>query len=131
MLSDPIADFLIQIKNGYMARKKSLSISYSLMKEKIAHVLVREGYLANVTVEKMTDAKRILHVTLAYEKNIPKLRDVVRISKPGRRVYVGKVRIPVVLGGMGKVILSTPKGIMTDTEAKKTGVGGEILCKVW
>lgn len=130
MITDPLGDMLIRIKNGYLARKPEVEIPYSKLKGELAKVLEKEGYLKNTKI--LGDkVKKTLHVTLVYDKNTPKLTDVQRISKPGVRMYTDKDSIPRVFGGMGVVILTTPQGLMTGKEAKKKGLGGEIICKVW
>lgn len=130
MITDPLGDMLIRIKNGYLAGKKDVTIPYSNLKMHLAEVLKKEGYLDSVKAQEKEDRKTI-HVTLVYENQQPKLTNVVRISKPGVRMYTKKSMIPVVLGGLGTVILSTPAGLMSGKDARKKGLGGEIICKVW
>ncbi len=130
MVNDPIGDMLAQIKNAAMARKTELEVPFSKVKLEVAKTLVTEGYLH--TAEKMgTDPKSHLHMKLGYTGELPTLTDLKRKSKPGLRVYVNRGSIPTVVGGMGVAILSTPKGIMTGRQAKKLGIGGELLCEVW
>jgi len=132
MMTDPIADFLIQIKNGYMAQKESVSIPYSGIKEHIGRLLVKEQYLTDMNVVSRADSPvKDIVLTLRYVEGQPGVNEVVRVSKPGRRTYVDTRSIPNVLNGMGLVILSTSEGIMTGQEARKKGIGGEILCKIW
>lgn len=132
MMTDPIADFLIQIKNGYMAQKESVSLPHSGIKEQIAHLLTKEGYLTDVKiVSKADSALKDLVVQLRYVDRQPRIQEVIRVSKPGRRTYVVAQNIPNVLNGLGLVILSTSQGIMTGKEARNKGVGGEVLCKIW
>lgn len=131
MMTDPISDFLIQIKNGYLARKVNLVIPYSKMKGELAKLLVKEGYLGKVEIQKQGKVKKGIQVSLVYKGKDPRLTDVVRVSKIARRVYVSKERIPQVLGGLGVTIVSTPFGLMTEKEARKKGSGGEIICKIW
>ncbi|TSC54384.1 MAG: small subunit ribosomal protein S8 [Microgenomates group bacterium LiPW_16] len=132
MLSDPIADFLARIKNGYLARKKEMTVPYSKLKENLAKILVEEGYLKEGKRQKAKGkSEDELILTLKYEGKKPALTDVQRVSKPGLRIYVGKRKIPKVLGGLGIVIVSTSKGLMTDEQARKKGLGGELVCKVW
>lgn len=130
-MSDPIADFIIQIKNGYLARKKQVSIPSSRMKEALATVLSRHGYVGDVNVENKKASHKTIVMSLVYEGKKGKLTDIVRVSKPGRRVYVTHDKIRKVLEGFGCKILSTPAGLMTDKEARKKGVGGEVICKLW
>lgn len=130
MLTDPIADFLTQIKNGYMAHKEKIVVSYSNQREKLAKLLEKEGYVENV--EKFVEKnKQKLAIKLIYKGKTPKLTNLVRMSKPGRRLYVKKDKIPNVLSGLGIVIISTPLGFSTGGEARKKGVGGELICKLW
>jgi len=129
MVSDSIADLLIRIKNGYLARKKSVLVPYFKLGEKLLKILTKEGFIGEFKIES-SSGKNLL-INLKYDKKIPLLTDVTRVSKPGLRIYVSKGRIPRVLGGIGIVIISTPKGLMTGREAKKQGLGGELLCKVW
>ncbi len=124
-MTDPIADFLIQVKNAYMAQKESVSLPHSGIKEHLARLLAKEGYLADVKIVAQADSPlKNLVVRLVYVDREPRIQEVVRVSKPGRRTYVGANEIPTVLNGMGLVILSTSQGIMTGKEAKNKGVGG-------
>jgi len=129
MINDPIADFLIRIKNGYLAKKTEVSVPYSKIKENLGKILVEEGYLEKLKIK--NEKLKIIELTLKYEGKRPALTDVQRVSKPGLRIYVDKTKIPKVLGGLGITIISTPKGLMTDKEARKKGLGGEVICKVW
>lgn len=131
MLTDPISDFLTQIKNGYMARKGSVVVSYSKAKEGIARLLSKEGYLGKVEVKTLGKVKKELLVNLLYKGKEPKLTDVVRVSKISRRTYAKKNKIPKVLGGLGITIITTSSGLMTGAEARKKRLGGEIICKIW
>lgn len=130
MMTDPIADFLIRIKNGYMAHRKSVDVSHSKINLEIAKVLNKKGFIESIKTEK-DGTKSFLTLQLVYQGDKPKLTDLARISKPGRRVYAKKGSIPRVLGGLGFIILSTPFGVLTDADARKKGVGGELLCKLW
>lgn len=130
-MTDPIADLLTRIRNGQMARHKSVDVPLSRMKVAITKILKDEGYIDNFKVVE-DERQGILRVNLKYgsagEKAITGLE---RVSRPGRRVYCGKDGIPRVLGGMGITILSTPKGVLTGSACRRLGVGGEILCNVW
>lgn len=130
MVNDPIADMLIQIKNAAMVGKRNVTFPFSRIKLALATILVKEGYLEKASVSG-EDPKKMLELELKYANRSPVLNDVRRRSKPGLRVYVNKTAIPRVLGGMGVAILSTPQGVMTGTEAKKRGIGGELLCEIW
>lgn len=130
-LSDPISDMLNRIRNASDAGLKTTDIGHSRMKSEIAAILKKEGYIREVSVEGEGTMK-VLRVALKYDgSRKPTIRGLRRISKPGLRRYVGFDKIPLVLGGMGISILSTPAGLMTDTEARKNRVGGELLCQVW
>ncbi|WP_420641951.1 30S ribosomal protein S8 [Candidatus Leptofilum sp.] len=133
-MSDPIADMLTRIRNAQMREHKTVSMPHSNVKAAIAEVLQKEGYIQafKVLPEK---PQAVLQVTLKYVGGRRDRRSVItgleRISRPGRRVYVGKGDIPWVLSGMGVSIVTTSKGIMTGQQARRLGVGGEVLCKVW
>lgn len=130
MVNDPIGDMLIQIKNAALAGKSTIELPYSKLKMALGALLKDEGYIASV--EKTgTDPKAQLRVGIRYVNGVSVITDVKRVSKPGLRWYVNKRMIPQVVGGMGIAILSTPQGIMTGTAAKKKGIGGELLCKIW
>ncbi|GFN36917.1 30S ribosomal protein S8 [Tepidimicrobium xylanilyticum] len=131
MMTDPIADMLTRIRNGNNAKHDTVDIPASNIKKEIAQILLDEGYIKGFDV--IDDGKQgIIRIELKYGKHNEKvLSGIKRISKPGLRVYVKSDEIPRVLGGLGIAILSTSKGIMTDKEARKEGVGGEVLCYVW
>jgi small subunit ribosomal protein S8 len=127
-MTDPIADMLTRIRNANMSFKSDVSIPLSKVKVAIAKILEKEGYVSNIDLSK--DNEIILG--LKYdEKRQRTISGIKRISKPGLRVYVSSTTIPRVLGGMGIGIISTNKGLLTDGEARKQGVGGEIICEVW
>jgi small subunit ribosomal protein S8 len=130
MVTDPIADMLIRIKNASMAGRATISVSHSKMKEAVANILVKEGYIAEVSVSQ-EGLKKSLHIKLKYEDKKSVITQIVRKSKPGRRQYIPKTSIPRVLGGMGIAIVSTSSGIMTGKDAQKKGIGGELLCEIW
>lgn len=130
MVNDPIGDLIIQIKNACLARRHTVELPYSRLKMAVATILQKEGYI-DAFEKAGTDPKATLKITIRYQGGTPVLTDVRRRSKPGLRVYIGRHDIPLVVGGMGIAILSTPQGIMTGKEAKKYGIGGEFLCEVW
>ncbi len=130
MYSDPIADMLTRIRNGYMAKKEFVIVPHSKMKAAIANVLVEEGYLKAVTVKEENN-KKDLEIALQYINGKPAITRVVRISKAGRQVYKNKKSLPYVLSGLGKSIISTSQGIMTANQARKKSLGGEVVCNVW
>ena len=130
-MTDPIADMLTRIRNALTAKHDSVEIPASNMKKEIANILLSEGFVQDVKFEEEGVQGKIV-VTLKYgpkkEKVISGLK---RVSRPGLRVYAGASELPKVLGGMGIAVLSTSKGIMTDKQARKANVGGEVLCYVW
>ncbi len=131
MLFDTVADMLVIIKNGYMASKKEVKVPYSGFKHEIAKVLVKEGFLKEIKEEAKDNNKKDLLLTLKYRKGKPVLTKIVRISKSSRRVYSQRKNLPRVLSGLGISIVSTPQGVFTAKEARKKGLGGELICKVW
>jgi small subunit ribosomal protein S8 len=132
MVSDPIADMLIRIKNASMAGRVTVLLGHSNIKEAVAKILQQEGYIANVVVDSSeSETRKKIVLTLKYENKKSVITDVKRKSKPGRRQYIPHSAIPRVLGGMGTAILSTSTGIMTGREAQKKGIGGELLCEIW
>ena len=132
MTSDPIADMLTRIRNANTAKHDTVDVPSSKMKLAIADILVKEGYIASYEIVDDGAFKNI-HMTLKYgaDKNEKIITGIKRISKPGLRVYAGKDELPKVLGGLGIAILSTNKGVITDKEARKLQVGGEVLAFVW
>jgi len=131
MQTDPIADLLTRIRNANAIYRESVEVPASKIKESIAKVLTREGYIKGYRV-KVKEGKRFIELYLKYSQDKERvITHLERVSKPGRRIYVGKDEIPRVRRGLGICILSTPKGILTDKEARKEGVGGEILCYIW
>jgi small subunit ribosomal protein S8 len=131
MLTDPIADLLTRIRNAAGARKPSVDVPWSRLKEEIARVLVSEGYLASSTVVEGTP-RNVLRLELRYDaQRRPVITGIRRVSRPSLRVYVGVDEIPAVRGGLGVNILSTPRGVLADRDARREHVGGEVLCTVW
>ncbi|RKY04955.1 30S ribosomal protein S8 [Candidatus Poribacteria bacterium] len=130
-MTDPIADMLTRIRNANMVYHEYVDIPASKMKEAIARILLKEGFIRNYKL--IEDGKQgILRIYLKYGPNGERvINQLVRVSKPGRRVYVGKDELPRVRGGLGIAIISTSKGVMTSAEAKKLGIGGEVICYVW
>lgn len=128
MVTDPVSDLIIQIKNAGKVRKESVLLPYSKLKEAIANVLVAEGYLKSASKKKTSPT---LELVLNYHDGESKVKEVQRISKPSRRIYKGFEDIHPMKGGFGKTIFSTPKGILTDRQAIKEKVGGEVLFKIW
>ncbi|MCK4978282.1 MAG: 30S ribosomal protein S8 [Anaerolineales bacterium] len=135
-MSDPIADMLTRVRNAVMAGNKIVALPSSILKVAIAKILKEEGYIQSYeVVDGSIVGQKILRVRLKYvgerRHRKPVITGLERVSRPGRRVYTGKKKIPWVLSGMGIAILSTPKGVMTGQRARHLGVGGEVLCKIW
>jgi small subunit ribosomal protein S8 len=131
MVSDPIADMLTRIRNSIKARHPKVDVPASKLKTEIARILKDEGYILNYKIVDEGNHKAI-RVYLKYTAlNAPVIAELERVSRPGCRVYVGSKEIPKVLGGLGINILTTPKGVMTGRNAKREGLGGELLCQVW
>lgn len=139
-MNDLVSDALIRIKNGYLAHRSQVVLPYSKLVKAICQVLAKEGYIAafaEVAQETKTDFKQIT-VDLKYSSRAgtvldrkPAVADIKRISRPGLRIYRGYQSLPRVLNGLGIAIVSTPQGVMTDKEARKAGIGGEVLAYVW
>jgi small subunit ribosomal protein S8 len=130
-LTDPVADMLTRIRNAASTRHQKVDIPASKLKLEIARILKEEGYIANYKATE-EEGHKILRVYLKYgANNEAAISNVERVSRPGCRVYVRRSEIPRVLGGMGINILTTPRGVMTGRQARKEGVGGEVLCQIW
>ena len=131
MMTDPIADMLTRIRNGNNAKHNSVNVPASNIKKEISEILQKEGYIKNY--EFIEDNKQgIIKIDFKYGQNNERvISGIKRISKPGLRVYVNSDEIPRVLGGLGIAIISTSKGILTDKEARKQHIGGEVICYVW
>jgi len=131
-MTDPIADLLTRIRNAQQARHARVSIPKSKIKTQIVKILKHEGFLEGYIEEPTLDSQGVLKVFLRYDDaSNGVIRGLTRISKPGRRVYVGRDDLPRVRSGLGIAILTTSKGIITDRQARQGGVGGEVLCHVW
>jgi small subunit ribosomal protein S8 len=138
MLTDPIADMLTRIRNANRALHDSVSMPTSRMKEEIARILKEEGYIKDFSIVEATDEQgqalpyRALVIELKFARDRRRvITDVKRVSKPGRRIYAGKDRLPRVLGGLGTAIMSTSSGVITGRQAAERGVGGEVIAFVW
>ena len=130
MMTDPISDMLTRIRNALAVKKQKLVLPYSKIKHEIAKTLKKEGYISEV--EKIKDKFDVLEIVLTYkEDGLPAIAHIQRTSKPGRRVYVSRDKIPFILNDLGIAILSTSQGIMTNKQARRAKVGGEIICEVW
>ena len=131
MLSDPIADMLTRIRNGIQVHKESVDVPASKFKQQVAQILVKEGFLKGVEPVEV-EGKPYLRLGLKYgPRREQVIQHIQRISRPGRRVYVGAEQVPNVRKGLGLAIISTSKGVLVDREARKLGVGGEVICEVW
>ncbi len=129
-LSDPIGDMLARLKNSQMRNHKKIDMPSSKFKAKIADILKSEGYIIDYEV-KSEKNKSNLHISLKYNSGNPVISSIERVSKPGRRIFSSAESLPKVNNGLGIAIISTPKGVMTDIDARKQKVGGEIICKVF
>jgi small subunit ribosomal protein S8 len=130
-LTDPVADFLTRIRNAIRAKHQKVDVPASKLKLELARILKEEGYIANYKATE-EQGHKLVRVYLKYGPDDEAIiSNVARVSRPGCRVYVGHDKIPRVLGGMGINILTTPKGVMTGRQARREGVGGELLCEVW
>ena len=127
-LTDPIGDMFSRIRNGQMRSLQSVNIPSSIFRQNILKILKNEGYISDYYIEKNENNKSFLKINLKYYEGDPVIKEIKRISKPGRRVYSRATSIPKVMNGLGLAILSTPKGVMSDTEARKNNIGGEIIC---
>ena len=130
MVTDPISNFIISIKNGSDARKATVSMPYSALKESIAHVLAKGGYVSTIE-KKGKKIDKTLEIGLVYLGDEPRVHGVDRISKPSRRIYQKAKDIRMFKSGFGNTVISTPSGILLDIDAKKNKVGGEVLFKIW
>lgn len=129
--SDPIADMLTRVRNALIAKHQKVDVPASKLKMEIARILKEEGFIANFKLAE-DGVQRSIRLYLKYTPtNEPAIANIERVSRPGCRVYVGSKDIPRVLGGLGVNILTTPRGVMTGRDARKEGVGGELLCQVW
>jgi small subunit ribosomal protein S8 len=135
MISDPVGDMLTRIRNGLMINKATVDVPKSKLKLEIARILKAEGYIEDYQVVEENAVASSIRITLKYygarRERKPVITNIERVSKPGRRMYSARADMPRVMSGMGIAIVTTPKGVMTAQEARRQGVGGEILCYVW
>ncbi len=130
IVNDPISDMLARIRNAQMRNKSKVAIPPSKLRERVLEVLAKEGYIRSfATIEK--DGKSEIEVELKYFDGAPVIKEMTRVSKPGRRVYASVDTLPSVFNGLGISILSTPKGVMSDSDARAQNVGGEVLCTIF
>jgi small subunit ribosomal protein S8 len=130
-MMDTTSDMLTRIRNAYMVKKTDVLVPYSNFKHSLAKLLLTEGWVKNLQVKEQNGIKNLLMELRYLENNEPAISVIKRISKPGQRIYVKNTNIPRALGGFGVTILSTSRGLMTDKDARKKKVGGEIICQVW
>ncbi len=130
-LVDPIGDMFTRIRNGQMRNLASVNVPASKFRSKILEILRTEGYINNFYLESSENNKKIIKVNLKYYEGSPVIKEIKRISKPGRRVYSRATSIPKIQNGLGMAILSTSQGVMSDIDARKNNIGGEIICKVF
>jgi small subunit ribosomal protein S8 len=130
-LSDPVGDLLTRIRNGQSARLDNISVPHSRQRANVLDVLQREGYIRGYFEEQIRDGVRELRVELKYDNGRPVIREITRVSTPGRRVYSKIRELPKHYNGLGISILSTPRGVMSDAEARAANVGGEVICRVF
>lgn len=131
-MTDPIADLLTRIRNAQQAQHPHLVVPRSRLKLEIVKVLKREGFIEGYLDDPSKNYQGVIKIFLRYDAGIgATIRGLTRISKPGRRVYVGRDEIPRVCNGLGIAILTTPAGVLTDAQARQAGVGGEVLCHIW
>ena len=132
MLTDPISDMLTRIRNGALARHERVTLPASRLKKYVADILVSEGFVSSVAGDVDDKGHAVLTLVLKYGRDrAPAIEGIRRVSRPGRRIYVPCTSIPKVRSGMGISVLSTSRGVMSDRDARKQGVGGEVLCEVW
>ena len=130
-MTDPLGDMLTRIRNGQSAKKDSVLTPASRLRASVLDVLQREGYIRGYSKEDTTGPQANIRIELKYFEGQPAIQHLARVSKPGRRVYAGSTELPRVKNGLGITIVSTPKGVLSDAEARAENVGGEVLCQVF
>ena len=128
---DPIGDMLTRIRNGQMRSLSKIHVPFSSFRSNVLEVLKKEGYIIGFRIDKDKDNKKSLLVDLKYYEGRPVIKEITRVSKPGRRVYSRANSIPKIQNGLGLAIISTPKGVMSDSDARKNNIGGEIICRIF
>ena len=131
MFTDPIADYLTRVRNAQMAGHKVVDVPASNMKKSITEILFDKGYILSYKFEDELNHQGNIKIALKYNSKTPAIKKLIRVSTPGLRKYTGRESLPRVINGLGIAIISTPKGVMTDIDARKQRVGGEIICKVF
>jgi len=129
-VTDPIADYLVRLRNAIGAKHETVEIPASKLKVEITKILKEEGFIQNYKIQD-DDKQGVLKIYLRYSEGQPVITGLKQISKPGRRVYSNRDSVPKVIGGLGISIISTSRGVMTGQDSTKTGVGGEVLCEIW
>ena len=129
--TDPIGDMFSRIRNGQMRSLNSVDMPSSNFRQNILKILKDEGFIKDYFIENSENNKKSLRINLKYYEGTPVIKEIKRVSKPGRRVYSRATSLPRVMNGLGLAILSTPKGVMSDTEARKNNIGGEVICRVF
>ena len=130
-ITDPIGDMFSRIRNGQMRSLNSVDMPSSNFRQNILKILKDEGFIKDFFIEKSENNKISLRINLKYYEGTPVIKEIKRVSKPGRRVYSRAISLPRVMNGLGLAILSTPKGVMSDTDARKNNIGGEVICRVF
>ena len=130
-MSDPLGDMLTRIRNAQSARQSRCKAPASKLRENVLEVLKREGYIRAWRTEEVRPGVRFIDIELKYSEGEPAIKEIMRVSKPGRRVYSGSKELPIVRNGLGITIVSTPKGVLSDAEAREQNVGGEVLAEVF
>lgn len=130
-MTDPLGDMLTRIRNGLLARKEEIVAPASRQRERVLDVLRREGYILGYERDELGNNKAELRIRLKYHEGDPVIRSIRRVSRPGRRIYSGVSELPRVANGLGISIVSTPKGVLSDAEARERNVGGEVICTVF
>jgi len=131
MQSDPISDFLTRIRNASAVKKQDVSIPHSILKERLADLLVKEGYLSSYKTSGKKQLKELTIEIKYTEDGSPAIAGMERVSKPGKRVYMPSNRIPRSMGGLGTIIISTSRGLLSDADARRKRLGGEVICEIW
>jgi len=131
VIMDPIGDMLARIRNNQMRGYIAVSMPHSRIKHQIARILTEEGFIRGYKIIALDANKKVLKLYLKYMNKKPAIKGMVRLSRPGRRIYAKLSALPVIRGGLGISVLSTPRGVLTDRQAKLMHVGGEVLCKIW
>ena len=131
MMTDPIADMLTRIRNAMAVKKTEVILPYSKIKQEIGKILKKEGYIDNWELVEDVKGFKNIKLVLKYTNKVSAITHIKRISKPGRRIYVNREKLPYILNDLGLAILSTSRGLMTNKQARRAKVGGELICEIW